>query len=320
MSTMGRLVAVASLILGIAGAVLYLPGAAVAAEDAGAQGAAPQYAPEGAKTCMKCHDQPPVTFILHTPHAQSADSRTPFAHHACETCHGASPQHIATPEKGKKRREPTVVFGLHSPTPPAKQNKVCLSCHQAGLRMNWKGSPHQSSNLPCAACHRIHRLKDPMLVKTEQPQICFTCHKTQQAQVHRFSHHPIPEGKLDCTNCHNPHGGFGPHQLKRDTVNQTCFLCHAEKRGPFLWEHPPVVESCLNCHTPHGSTQPRLLKMRTPFLCQTCHLTAYHPSTVYSGTGVPPMGAASQLLLKGCLNCHSQVHGSNSPSGAFFQR
>ena len=27
----------------------------------------------------------------------------------------------------------------------------------------------------------------------------------------------------------------------------------AEKRGPFLWEHAPVVENCTNCHTPHGS-------------------------------------------------------------------
>ena len=43
--------------------------------------------------------------------------------------------------------------------------------------------------------------------------------------------------------------------LKAASVNEQCYTCHTEKRGPFLWEHAPVRESCLNCHTPHGSNQ-----------------------------------------------------------------
>jgi hypothetical protein len=61
-----------------------------------------------------------------------------------------------------------------------------------------------------------------------------------------------------------------------------------------------------------------MLKARAPFLCQQCHLAQFHPSTAYSGTGLPgdaiPSGA-QQLLGKNCMNCHSQVHGSNHPSG-----
>jgi predicted CXXCH cytochrome family protein len=53
--------------------------------------------------------------------------------------------------------------------------------------------------------------------------------------------------------------------LLEATVNDTCYQCHAEKRGPFLWEHAPVREDCTNCHSPHGSTQPSLLKARTPW-------------------------------------------------------
>jgi DmsE family decaheme c-type cytochrome len=103
--------------------------------------------------------------------------------------------------------------------------------------------------------------------------------------------------------------------LVKATVNETCYTCHAEKRGPFLWEHPPAREDCTNCHTPHGSIHTPLLKARAPWLCQQCHLAPMHPSTAYSGTGVPPRGAAQQILANSCMNCHSQVHGTNHPSG-----
>lgn len=278
------------------------------------------YAERGAETCMKCHDEPPVTLILNTPHAQRADPRTPFAVHDCETCHGPSPGHLKRPPEGQKRAPVEILFGRHAPTPVAEQNQVCLGCHQGSMRINWQGSQHQFADVPCASCHQVHALEDRVLSKETQREVCFSCHTTQRAQIHRLSSHPIDEGKMACTDCHNPHGSFGPKLLVKGTVNETCYQCHAEKRGPFLWEHPPVREDCGNCHTPHGSTQPRLLKVRTPWLCQQCHMEAFHPSTLYSGTGVPPRGVADRLLAKGCLNCHSQVHGSNHPSGVRFMR
>jgi DmsE family decaheme c-type cytochrome len=279
-----------------------------------------KYAEGGAKSCMKCHDEQPVTLILQTPHALRADKRTPFASHDCETCHGASPEHMVKPPEGKKRALPKIVFGRKSPTSAAEQNKVCLECHKGGLRINWAGSQHASEDVPCASCHNVHSLKDRMLVKTEQADTCFTCHVSQKVQSRRLSRHPIKEGKVICSDCHNPHGAFGPKLLVKNTVNETCFQCHAEKRGPFLWEHAPVSEDCSNCHTPHGSTQPRLLKVRTPFLCQTCHSEAFHPSTLYSGTGLPSASPGSRLLAKGCLNCHPKVHGTNHPSGPRLTR
>jgi len=133
---------------------------------------------------------------------------------------------------------------------------------------------------------------------------------------------PLREGKMDCASCHNPHGGPGPSLLKTASVNETCYTCHAEKRGPLLWEHPPVRENCANCHEPHGSNYPNLLKMKVPYLCQSCHVGAGHPSNIYNASNLPGgTGSTDQRLLgKGCLNCHSQVHGSNHPSGPRFQR
>ena len=77
--------------------------------------------------------------------------------------------------------------------------------------------------------------------------------------------------KMACSDCHNPHGSTGPTLLVKNSVNETCYTCHAEKRGPFLWEHAPVVDNCTNCHTPHGSANAPLLKARAPWLCQDCH-------------------------------------------------
>jgi DmsE family decaheme c-type cytochrome len=66
--------------------------------------------------------------------------------------------------------------------------------------------------------------------------------------------------------------------LSKPTVNQTCYSCHAEKRGPVLWEHAPVAEDCALCHSPHGSVRQALLVKTPPLLCQQCHSAAGHPS------------------------------------------
>ena len=268
--------------------------------------------PDSIPQCLDCHATPRITSISQTPHGQKADPRTPAAAQLCETCHFQFDQH---PEIVPGR--PT---GQQSWKPTADQNKACLGCHEGGLRTNWPGSQHESADTPCAACHEIHSPKDKVLLKTSQPEVCFGCHAERRAQLYRRSRHPIKEGKVACSDCHSPHGSAGPTLLRKVTVNETCYQCHTEKRGPFLWEHAPVRDECTNCHTPHGSSQVRLLKIRPPFLCQQCHMEAFHPSTVYSGTGIPPAGAAERLLAKGCLNCHSKIHGSNHPSGVRFTR
>ena len=110
--------------------------------------------------------------------------------------------------------------------------------------------------------------------------------------------------------------------LVKPTVNQTCFTCHAEKRGPFLWEHAPAAEDCTLCHTPHGSVYGTLLKRNPPLLCQQCHTVSGHPAVARTGAALPggSAGASGFLLAGSCTNCHSQVHGSNHPSGVKLMR
>ncbi len=324
----------------LAGGVFAVAGAVAsfAADDAGAPQAppaaaggettpaaeAPEYAARGADSCMRCHDKGTPLNILNTKHAMTGDSRTPFAQHACESCHGASPDHMGKPPAaGERRVSPAVVFKGDRKSAPDVINKVCLTCHENGLRMNWAGSQHQNNDIACTDCHTLHTSDDPMLTRTAQPETCFKCHAEQRADSFQYSHHPIREGKVICSDCHNPHGSAGPKLLKEFRVADTCYNCHPEKRGPFLWEHQPVREDCTLCHNPHGSMNMRLLKEKLPFLCQDCHANA---GGDMGGVPVTPGNLPSHGSItytigdRACINCHSQIHGSNSPSGSSFLR
>ena len=310
--TIGALVVAIVITAIVPGAV----GRAQAPAPAPGQAAPPAYAARGEQSCLRCHNEAPANLILNTPHAVKGDVRTPFAQHQCETCHGASPEHIDVTSNPT-----TVAYKGKNIAPVAIRNQMCLSCHESGLRMNWQGSQHQRNDVACNSCHTIHADKDPVRVRTSQAEKCFTCHPEQRAQANRPSHHPIIEGKVICADCHNPHGSTQEKMLAKNRVNDTCYKCHPDKRGPFLSEHAPVREDCTLCHTPHGSTQVRLLKERPPYLCQQCHDTSHHSGSPYGGeTYIGGRAPQVQASGRGCLNCHSQVHGSNSPSGIYNLR
>jgi DmsE family decaheme c-type cytochrome len=193
-------------------------------------------------------------------------------------------------------------------------NPICLTCHERGDRTYWSGSTHETRGLACSECHTVMRqvsLKANLKTKTEL-ETCFQCHKDRRAQIFRSSHMPIREGKITCSNCHNPHGGTTEALLRENSVNDNCYKCHAEKRGPFLFEHTPVRENCLSCHDPHGSTNENMLKVSAPRLCAECH--GFGHGAVFSG----PLAVES--FARSCMNCHTRIHGSNSPSGALLQR
>jgi DmsE family decaheme c-type cytochrome len=280
------------------------------------------YSREGADSCLKCHDEDsevPVLALFKTKHAVQADQRTPFAQLQCESCHGPGGEHGKRVRRGETR-PPIRNFGKLAAAPVDEQNRVCLDCHEDYARSGWQGSVHQRQDVTCVSCHRIHIEEDPVLITSRQPEVCMDCHKQQRAEFHRASTHPVRYGQMACSDCHEPHDSTADALLKRPTLNQTCYTCHAEKRGPFLWEHAPAAEDCSLCHRPHGSNHPNLLTRRAPLLCQQCHSSMGHPSVQYTGRSLADQTPSPRVLAGSCTNCHTQVHGSNHPSGADFSR
>lgn len=290
--------------------------------------------PTGAAFCVTCHDSDDLTDNSRSAHGFVADKRAPD----CISCHGKSEAHTYNTAKVNPQPKPEVTFGKTfgkvSTVAADDRNRSCQNCHDKDhKRALWSGSAHQNAGVTCDTCHQVHANKDKTLNRRAQADMCYQCHKEQRTQVDKPSHHPIPEGKMTCSDCHNVHGSIGPKLVKRDSINDTCYTCHAEKRGPFVQQHEPVAEDCSTCHNSHGSTISGMLKARAPMLCQQCHTphVTGNVGAVGGQSGVYAPAAAGQTLPqvnsfssgknvvnmwqgRSCMNCHTQVHGSNSPS------
>lgn len=282
------------------------PAAAAPAAQAPAAG---EYA--GEATCLTCHED---QSYKGTVHALTFKERTPAANQGCESCHGPGKAHA---DSG----DPSLIRSFNTMT-PAEASDTCTSCHNRASHALWDGSQHDQRNLSCATCHSVHAPKGPSQLKAQtQTQLCSSCHRNVTGRQHRFNHMPVREGAMTCSSCHNVHGSTNVRLLRAGTtIDESCTSCHADKRGPFLWEHAPVSESCITCHEPHGSNNDRMLVAKQPFLCQRCHVTSRHPPTIYDGFQLNNSQNANKLFGRSCTNCHQLVHGSNAPSGKALLR
>ena len=152
--------------------------------------------------------------------------------------------------------------------------------------MAWHSSIHELNGVACTDCHNPHpnshvpgvvninhyRVDRPkrMPMSVWEPEACYKCHPKIYALNQLSSHHPILEGKMVCSDCHDPHGQR-ERNLKAETINLLCYKCHMEKQGPWAYPHPPCDENCAICHEPHGAVANNLLRQPPTFLCLRCH-------------------------------------------------
>jgi len=293
-----------------------------------------QAAGQGNETqCLACHKA--QEGILETKHGAAGDPDSPAGSgRTCSACHGTNPNHAGNPAANPH----PVRFGKGR-TQAAEQTRACMSCHAGNRHLAfWESGRHGRNDVRCNDCHAVHAKpprgstiaitkRDPatgpavLSVRQFEYETCISCHKQTRVQINKPSHHPIVEGKVTCSSCHNPHGAQGHAMVKQETVQAQCWSCHADKRGPFLFQHPAVEENCLSCHSPHGSSHTKLLNEKVPNLCQDCHDWSRHPGTAYSGDqgfvripGSPAKTANTRFVSRSCLNCHNAIHGSNAPA------
>jgi DmsE family decaheme c-type cytochrome len=263
----------------------------------------------GQKVCMTCHANYAEEF---SKTLMGRIGKTQPGKFACENCHGPGSAHVKA--GGGRGVGGIISFRSDDLSRTVEENNgICLTCHEKGDRTYWKGSAHEVRNVACTSCHTIMKVVSPKfaLKTVNEADTCFQCHKDKRAQMARSSHMPLREGKMTCSNCHQPHGTATEGLLREASINDNCYKCHAEKRGPFLFEHAPVRENCLNCHDAHGSINQYLLKVSRPRLCAECH---------GFGHGLTSGPMAVQTVGRSCQNCHTKIHGTNDPSGALLHR
>jgi len=210
------------------------------------------------------------------------------------------------------------------------RKELCLQCHDDAQSASWHSSIHNHAGVECTDCHNPHpNTNVPQIVNisstsvqrpkrlpmsVNEPDTCYKCHPKILALTSLPSHHPIKQGKLTCSDCHDPHGQ-AKDNLGEETVNMVCYRCHAEKQGPFVYQHAPVEEDCSICHEPHGTVTNNLLKQPPTFLCLRCH--AGHRANIHPGGSqldIDGNPALRPSLYTDCTQCHTQIHGSDLPS------
>jgi predicted CXXCH cytochrome family protein len=290
----------------------------------------------GADRCRSCHNAEFVQFGK-TSHAHLESTGKSLI--TCESCHGPGKKHVdaveaAGADDAKTAAAAKLIYAFNG---NARENSErCLSCHASGKRQDsFQHSTHLASNVSCSGCHSSHLVKavrdeskgnapfaqahvfqipdrpedkrwlDGALLKSAQPELCYTCHATVRGQFALPTHHRVPEGLMTCSDCHKPHGSLNAASLT-SSGTETCVRCHAEKRGPFAFEHPASkVDGCVACHTPHGSANRMLLVRREGRqLCLQCHLG-------FNGLVQEPHSKLGFQTSGECTRCHVAVHGSN---------
>lgn len=258
----------------------------------------------GSDACVACHEDVYKKSFENTPHFKT----TLKDGHGCESCHGPGSEHV----EGGGDIAKIISFKTLS---REEASSRCLSCHGENLKQrHFSSSSHAGNAVGCLDCHSPHHAKEPQhLLIQKEPTQCYSCHATAKAEFARPYHHRVDEGLIQCSDCHNVHGTTTLRQAKTlPSGDAACVKCHANTRGPFVYEHVPVkTEGCTSCHTPHGSTNPRFLRVsQVNLLCLQCHT---FPT---QGPNGPTHDQSAKY--QACTMCHVAIHGSNA-SNVFFR-
>jgi predicted CXXCH cytochrome family protein len=211
-------------------------------------------------------------------------------------------------------------------------NKACAECHNIITR-SFPASAHARihpaeqrtpGQTGCESCHGPGSLHiaagggrgQSIVNPGKNPSACLECHRDVEAEFHLPQHHPVLEQKLNCAQCHDPHGGdimkpAGGLAMAR--VNETCGQCHREQTRPFAFEHGAMREGCTTCHNPHGSINSKLLVQRDLNLCLRCHAQTQGSSVAPNGIYIGNVPHTDFIRMGTCWSsgCHTAIHGSN---------
>lgn len=252
--------------------------------------------------CLDCHGGRDSS-LAGTAHWAGSTHEGAEARVACTDCHPGDRRHWEEDPAAYPMTNPSKV-GAEA------QAKLCATCHQNPHQQNMiERNIHTANDVSCSGCHAVHGAKHEKLLKQAEFKLCVDCHSKVEGEFARPYRHPVPEGIIQCSECHSSLDQTARELSQNGT--SVCLKCHAEMSGPFPYEHPATMDfstqegGCLSCHEPHGSSLPRMVNQpyASPHfqLCTQCHSVPRHFSNTMHGTsfsGTP------------CNDCHVDLHGS----------
>jgi len=265
----------------------------------------------GSTACGTCHEDIAASFTKSPHDLVETDKKRGWEGRACESCHGPGAKH-AESASAADIRDPAKLAAFAA-------DRICLTCHlNQPTQIGRLQSSHAKDQVACTTCHKIHANGPNGLVVRKAAavnELCVSCHLNVRAQFQRPFHHKVPEDAMSCVDCHNPHGSIRRAMLQSFGANEPgCFNCHADKRGPFTFEHAVVrFQGCGTCHEPHGSANPRMLiRQEVRFVCLECHANLPNAPASNSVLGVvpPSFHDLRSPRFQNCTVCHQKIHGS----------
>lgn len=115
---------------------------------------------------------------------------------------------------------------------------------------------------------------------------------------------------MECIDCHSPHLDPQDSFRRLEVVSgYGCASCHADKKGPFVFNHSPVTaRECQTCHQPHGSFNSKMLvRAEVHQLCLECHTLTPDVASPQP----PSFHDIRSPRFRNCTTCHREIHGSN---------
>ncbi len=221
---------------------------------------------------------------------------------ACEQCHEDITRDFPTASHARLQARGTNAI-----------NMGCESCHgPASLHVESAGERKTSTNYSPGKPRMLSGSQRQTIINPRRTaENCYECHLDKRGQFELPHHHPVPEAKVSCGDCHDPHKGSATRSGGTSLLseNETCVRCHTAQRGPYVFEHEAMREGCTVCHDPHGTVNEKMLTARNSTLCLKCHFIQYSNSRSYIGGSDHTVRITQGTCWT--AGCHEAVHGSH---------
>jgi predicted CXXCH cytochrome family protein len=267
--------------------------------------------------CLTCHADKNAATLKGTVH--------PPAVRDCVKCHD--------PHQSDNK------FQLLRPTSGAKNENLCLSCHNQGVDVPATGSRHAALDMGCETCHVTHKTGEKGKIEFDYhltkapPALCIDCHDPKDASLVK-AHQGQPFGAANCVQCHNPHQSNQAKLMQKFThppfADKQCDTCHApvkdgkvvltqsdskalcvtchseqaEKIDKAPVQHPGTQGECIACHNPHAGKTPGFIQPDPVNACLACHSEQAEQQK--------KAHLHQPAFDQGCATCHEPHGGDNN--------